>query len=107
VACNTKNNQRLSTAAAPYIQNVTSDNWWLKNSTTCQKAIFPYLQSTGSLEISPSAPFLATITFSAIPWKRIGLAGAYESLPANLPGLSTSTSPPPPLTHQPCLRAMG
>ncbi|ELR17394.1 uncharacterized protein ACA1_061320 [Acanthamoeba castellanii str. Neff] len=87
VACNTKNNQRLSTAAAPYIQNVTSDNWWLKNSTTCQKAIFPYLQSTGSLEISPSAPFLANITFSAIPWKRIGLAGAYESLPANLPGL--------------------
>jgi hypothetical protein len=86
VACNTVFNNRTMGVAAPYI--LTSDNWWVKNSTTCQKAIFP---TTGSLKISPSAPFLTNITFSEIPWKRIGLAGAYKSLPANLPGLSTST----------------
>jgi hypothetical protein len=80
--------QRLSEAAKPYIANVTSDNWWVKNSTTCEKAIFPNLAG-GSLEIRASAPFLSNITFSTIPWRRIGLEGAYEPLPSNLPGLST------------------
>jgi hypothetical protein len=88
--------QSVSAAAQGYIANVTSDNWWWVstgvNGSDCESAIFTDLPG-GSLEIRSPAPYANNISFSAIPWKRIGLEGAYENLPASLPGLSAPLPP--------------
>jgi len=85
VACRCLNLQRTTPRATDWIRNVTSHNWW-SNATSCQNAIFPNIRS-GSLMIPTNAPYAKNITFSAIPWQRIGRAGAYTSLPPTLPGL--------------------
>lgn len=77
----------VSGLAAPYADPVTYDNWVYQN-VSCLDAIFVDYNN-GDLHIRPDAPFLTNITFTEIPWDRIGTDGAYETIPPYLPGLST------------------
>jgi len=87
VACGCPRFGLVASGALPYTQNVTFGNWVDNNASTCLQQIFANWNS-GDLTVSPTAPFLGNITFTEIPWPRIGLGNPYYPLPSFLPGLS-------------------
>lgn len=89
VACGCPRFGAVSTDALPYTKNVTFGNWVDANATMCLQQIFVNWNS-GDLGISATAPFLGNITFTEVPWPRIGLGNPYYPLPSYLPGLRES-----------------